>query len=71
LQPTLTPALAVVALRRTLLVSLDDLLAVVHEFLNPNAALGPGPVSASAWGEQPARSQGTSTEAEAHAVQGA
>jgi len=27
-----------VALRRTLLVSLDDLLAVVHEFLNPNAS---------------------------------
>ena len=26
------------ALRRTLLVSLDDLLAVVREFLNPNAS---------------------------------
>ena len=37
LQTTLTPAQEVVAveLRKTLLVSLDDLLAVVREFLNP------------------------------------
>ena len=37
LQTTLTPAqeAAAVALRKTLLVSLDDLLAVVREFLNP------------------------------------
>ncbi len=38
LQTTLTPAqeAVAVALRKTLLVSLDDLLAVVREFLNPN-----------------------------------
>ena len=40
LQTTLTPAQEVVAvaLRKTLLVSLDDLLAVVWEFLNPNVS---------------------------------
>ena len=40
LQTTLTPAQEAVAveLRRTLLVSLDDLLAVVREFLNPNVS---------------------------------
>ena len=40
LQTTLTPAqeAAAVALRKTLLFSLDDLLAVVREFLNPNAS---------------------------------
>jgi transposase InsO family protein len=40
LQTTLTPAQEAVALalRKTLLVSLDDLLAVVREFLNPNAS---------------------------------
>jgi len=40
LQTTLTPAqeAVAVALRKTLLVSLDDLLAVVREFLNPSAS---------------------------------
>ena len=40
LQTTLNPAQEVVAvaLRKTLLVSLDDLLAVVREFLNPDAS---------------------------------
>jgi len=40
LQTTLTPAqeAVAVALRQTLLVSLDDLLAVVREFLNPNVS---------------------------------
>jgi len=40
LQTTLTPAqeAVAVALRRTLLVSLDDLLAVVREFLNPDVS---------------------------------
>jgi transposase InsO family protein len=40
LQTTLTPAQEAVAvsLRKTLLVSLDDLLAVVREFLNPDAS---------------------------------
>jgi len=40
LQTTLTPAqeAVAVALRTTLLVSLDDLLAVVREFLNPNVS---------------------------------
>ncbi len=40
LQTTLNPAqeAVAVALRTTLLVSLDDLLAVVREFLNPNAS---------------------------------
>jgi len=40
LQTTLNPAqeAVAVALRKTLLVSLDDLLAVVREFLNPDAS---------------------------------
>jgi len=40
LQTTLTPAQVAVAaaLRKTLLVSLDDLLAVVREFMNPNVS---------------------------------
>jgi transposase-like protein len=40
LQTTLTPAqeAVTVALRKTLLVSLDDLLAVVREFLNPDVS---------------------------------
>ena len=40
LQTTLTPAqeAVAVALRKTLLVSLDDLLSVVREFLNPHAS---------------------------------
>ena len=40
LQTTLTPAqeAIAVALRRTLLISLDDLLAVVREFLNPKVS---------------------------------
>ena len=40
LQMTLTPAqeTVAVALRRTLLISLDDLLALVREFLTPNAS---------------------------------
>ncbi len=40
LQTTLTPAqeAVAVALRKTLLVSLDDLLGVVREFLNPNVS---------------------------------
>jgi transposase-like protein len=40
LQTTLTPAqeAVVVTLRKTLLVSLDDLLAVVREFLNPHVS---------------------------------
>ena len=40
LQTTLTPAqeAVAVALRRALLVSIDDLLAVVREFLNPGAS---------------------------------
>ena len=40
LQTTLTPAqeAVAVALRKALLVSLDDLLAVVREFLNPNVS---------------------------------
>lgn len=40
LQTTLTPAqeAVAVALRKTLLVSLDDLLAVVREFLNPRVS---------------------------------
>jgi len=85
LQTTLTPAqeAVAVALRKTLLVSLDDLLAVVREFLNPNASrsgldhspLSLGPMarhgsSASARGRQPARSQGQDTAAEAQRLQG-
>ena len=40
LQTTLTPAqeAVAVALRKTLLVSLDDLLAVMQEFINPNVS---------------------------------
>jgi hypothetical protein len=36
--PTNAQEAVAVALRKTLLVSLDDLLAVVREFLNPNAS---------------------------------
>ena len=41
LQTTLTPAQEAVAvvLRKTLLVSIDDLLAVVREFLNPDVGV--------------------------------
>ena len=44
LQTTLTPAqeAVAVALRKSLLVSLDDLLAVVQEFLNSNASRSAG-----------------------------
>jgi hypothetical protein len=40
LQTTLAPAqeAVAIALRKTLLVSLDDLLAVVREFLNPDVS---------------------------------
>ena len=40
LQTTLTPAqeAVAVALRKALLISLDDLLAVIREFLNPNVS---------------------------------
>ena len=40
MQTTLTPAQEAVSvsLRKTLLVSLDDLLAVVREFLNPKVS---------------------------------
>ena len=38
LQTTLTPAQEAVVLRKTLLVSIDDLLAVVREFLNPEVS---------------------------------
>ena len=38
LQTTLTPAQAAVVLRKTLLVVIDDLLAVVREFLNPEVS---------------------------------
>ena len=40
LQATLTSALAAIAVvpRKTLLVSIDDVLAVVWEFLNPGVA---------------------------------
>lgn len=50
LQTTLTPAqeAVAVALRRTLQVSLDDLLAIMPEFINPHVALGAGPLPAAA-----------------------
>ena len=38
LQTTLTPAQEAVVLRKSLLVSIDDLLAVVREFLNPDVS---------------------------------
>ena len=52
LQTTLTPAqeAVAVALRKTLPVSLDDLLAVMREFLNPDVSRsGLDSVSAAAW----------------------
>ena len=53
LQTTLIPAqeAVAVALRRMLLISLDDLVAVVQGFLNPNVSRsGPGPVPANGFG---------------------
>jgi len=48
LQTTLTPAqeAVVVELRKTLLLPLDDLLAVPHEFIHPKFPLRFGPLSA-------------------------
>ena len=48
LQTTLTPAqeAVVVSLRRSLLLPLDDLLAVVREFLNPNVSRAGGSIAA-------------------------
>jgi len=67
LQTTLTPAQEAVA------VALRDAAAVARRPVGGGArvpqprrlTLWPGPLSAPAWGEQPARSQGTGTEAEA------
>ena len=54
LQTTLTPAQEAVAVvvRKTLLVSIDDLLAVVREFLNPEVSrsgLDPSPSGLNRW----------------------
>ena len=50
LQTTPTPAqeAVAVALRKALLISLDDLLAVIREFLNPNVSRS-GPLPAATW----------------------
>ena len=85
LQTTLTPAQEAVAvvLRKSLLVSLDDLLAVVREFLNPEVSrsgLDPSPSGlnrwrpmarpAPAWSGQSARSAGAIATAKTQGVQG-
>ena len=52
LQTTLTPPQEAVALRKTLLLPLDDLLAVVREFLNPHVSrsgLDPSPSGSDRW----------------------
>ena len=52
LHTTLTPAqeLVVIELRKTLLLPLDDLLAVTREFINPNClTFGSGSLPAAAW----------------------
>jgi hypothetical protein len=54
LQTALMPAQDVVAVspHQTLLLPLDNLLAVMREFLNPNVSRsGAGSLLASAWGE--------------------
>jgi transposase-like protein len=85
LQTTLTPAqeAVAVALRKALPISLDDLLAVVREFLNPDVSrsgLDPSPSglnrwrhdgsTSSAWCGQPARPAGQGGAAEGQRVQG-
>jgi transposase-like protein len=73
LQATLTPAQEVVAvaLRKTLLVSLDDLLAVLREFLNPNASRScPDRCLRRHWGRKLAGSSGQGGAAEAQQFQG-
>ena len=73
LQTTLTPAQETVAvsLRTSLLLPLDDLLAVVREFLNPQCLTpGSGSLPAPPWGEQPARPEGEGPQTDAQAVQG-
>jgi transposase-like protein len=71
LQTTLTPAQegVAVALRKTLLVSLDDLLAVVREFLNPNVSRT-GPLPASSRCGKPARPAGQGRQAKTQRFQG-
>lgn len=72
LQTTLTPAqeAVAVALRTTLLLPLDDLLAVLREFLNPNVSLGSGPMPAAAWAVPAERSETEGAEACAQDLQG-
>ena len=72
LQTVLTPAqeTVVVHLRRTLLLPLDDLLAVTREFICPPClALRPGPLPAPPWGRQPQRPQAPGATACAQGVQ--
>ena len=73
LQTTLNPAqeAVAVALRMTLLVSLDDLLAVVREFpQSGKVTLGAGPLLAPSWCGQSAQSQGQTIDAKAQRLQG-
>ena len=73
LQTTLTPAqeAVAVALRKALLLPLDDLLAVVREFLNPHVSRsGPRPLPAAAWGRQPAGAETEGAQARARHLQG-
>jgi transposase-like protein len=67
LQTTLNSAQEriVVELRRTLLLPLDDLLAVTREFLCEDGALRPGPVSASPRRGQPQRTEAPNASAAA------
>lgn len=71
MQATLTPVqeAVAVALRTTLLVSLDDLLAVLRKFLNPNVSRS-GPLPGPRWGGKSPRSQVKDTKAETHHLHG-
>lgn len=72
LQMMLTPAqdAVAVALRKSLVVSRDDLPAVVRKFLNLNAPRFGLSLPASARCGKPARSEGQGTEAEAQRLEG-
>ncbi|GAB6068899.1 hypothetical protein JCM13664_22210 [Methylothermus subterraneus] len=70
LQTTLTPAqqAIVVELRKTLLLSLDDLLAVTRKFINPD--VGAGSLPEPPWREQPQSTAAANAQACAQPVCG-
>lgn len=72
LQTTLTPhqEAVAVALRKALLLPLDDLLAVVREFQSAGLALGARSLPAAPWGGQPAGAEAERGQARARQLQG-